>query len=90
MSIGSCFQPLLILRNGKEVDALLPFCDLWRNHELLSVVDTRYKTSTYANNRSDKLDEEIRQLQQRGEEVIQEVDQKTFDMRAIVILLKIS
>jgi hypothetical protein len=41
----------------------------------------------YLDDRGDELDQKVRNLQQRGVEVIQEVDDQTFDMRTIVILI---
>lgn len=45
-------------------------------------------TQTYSDYGSDELDEELVQLQERREEVVKVVDEKTFDMRTIVILSK--
>lgn len=38
---------------------------------------------TYANDRRNDLDGKLRDLEKRGEEVVQEIDQQSFDMRSV-------
>ena len=41
---------------------------------------------TYPDDRCNKLDEEFGKLQKRGIKMIEEINQKAFDMRTIVVL----
>lgn len=44
------------------------------------------KGRTYSNNRGHELDEETRDSKQGGEELVEEVQEKSLDMRTIMIL----
>jgi hypothetical protein len=85
---GSFLQPLLELRNCEEILPLLSFRHLasvsWGGKSCGRC------TTTYSDNRRNKLDKEIVELEERGIEMIEEVDDKAFDMRTVVILENLS
>ena len=41
---------------------------------------------TYLDNRSDELEQEVGQSEERGEPVVEEVDDESLDVRSVVIL----
>ena len=78
------FQPLLILGNSEEVDALLALGDL--RECVRESIFTRNVHTTYSNDGRHELHQKVRDLQQRREEVIQKVNEETFNVRTIVVL----
>ena len=82
--IWSLFEPLLILGDGEEIDPLLALCDLCKH---VGVTLRRRKIPvTYSNDGCHELNQEIRNLQQRRKEMVQEIDEESLDVRAVVIL----
>ncbi len=82
------FVPCHILRNCEEILPLLSFRHLasvsWGGKSCGRC------TTTYSDNRRNKLDKAIVELEERGIEMIEEVDDKAFDMRTVVILENLS
>lgn len=82
--IWCLFQPLLVLRNGEEVDALLALGNL--REYIRECTLTRNVRTTYSNDGRHELHQKVRDFQQRREEVIQKVNEKTFNVRTVVVL----
>jgi hypothetical protein len=82
--IWGLFEPLLILGNGEEIDPLLALCDLCTHVGV--TLRRRDILVTYSNDGGHELNQEVRNLQQRREEMVQEIDEESLDVRAVVIL----
>ena len=52
----------------------------------MHALDSDDKEATYSDNRCHKLNQEVRDLQQGREEVVQKVDEKSLDVRTVMIL----
>ena len=78
------FQPLFVLGNSEKVDALLALGNL--SECVRESTFTRNAHATYSDNRRHELHQKVRDFQQRREEVVQKVDEKTFNVRTIVVL----